>query len=294
MKKLLILTMLAAMLLTACGGKKDKDSAPDVSPTQSTEASLTATYKVDFEAVCSDAAVEEVIAHVKTLQPDLSDEDAKSQVNEMLNFVKAANKLGLDVTESYNAMVLNMGGDAAIASAKESGIPESYINFILASQSSVMPVFEYMEANNLLADGKDYFLENYWRAKHVLISTEGMDDAQKAEAKAKAEDVLARAKAGEDFSAMVAELSEDPGSASQPDGYVFTTGTMVKEFEDGTKNTAIGDFTLVETSYGYHVIQRLAIDETPELYEKFYEEANIALIANEENMIEFAKKTAAE
>jgi len=48
---------------------------------------------------------------------------------------------------------------------------------------------------------------------------------------------------------------------------------MVPEFQQGVSQINIGDFNCVETSYGYHIVQRLALDETPELFEKFFAEA---------------------
>ena len=148
-----------------------------------------------------------------------------------------------------------------------------------------------MEDNKLFdeVDKEAYFNENYWRAKHVLVGTESTTEEEKKESYALAQDILKRAEAGEDFDALVAEYSEDPGSHSQPDGYVFTTGEMVIEFEEGTKNTEIGKFTLVETSYGYHVIKRLALDETPELYEEFYssKEADIEGVARQAALKKF-------
>ncbi len=109
------------------------------------------------------------------------------------------------------------------------------------------------------------FNEEYWKAKHILIKT--VDDAnnplpedQQKAAQEKAQGLLARAKSGEDFDALMAEFSEDPGSQSQPDGYIFTKGQMVQEFEEATKNlqpNAISE--LVKTSYGYHIIKRLPL-----------------------------------
>ena len=56
------------------------------------------------------------------------------------------------------------------------------------------------------------------------------------------------------------ELSEDPGSAYYPEGYTFTEGRMVPEFENAAK--ALEDYAvsdIVETAYGYHVLLRLPL-----------------------------------
>lgn len=107
------------------------------------------------------------------------------------------------------------------------------------------------------------FEENYYKAQHILVMTTddaGQPVANKEEKKAYAEGILQRVNNGEDFTTLANELSEDPGQESNPDGYVFTEGEMVKEFEDSVKSLEFGAVSgLVETSYGYHIIKRLPL-----------------------------------
>lgn len=140
---------------------------------------------------------------------------------------------------------------------------------------------------------KAYFKDHFRRAKHVLIKSEGRTDE---EAKAKAEDILKRAQSGEDFDQLIKDNGEDPGMESNPDGYYFTDGTMVQEFQDGVDSIKPGEFTLVKTEYGYHVIQRLEMNENDASYKKGYEDAQYQIssaIGNDrfnEVMEDLAKK----
>ncbi|MCI5971133.1 MAG: peptidylprolyl isomerase, partial [Oscillospiraceae bacterium] len=47
-----------------------------------------------------------------------------------------------------------------------------------------------------------------------------------------------------------------PGLSQNPDGYTFTKGDMVKEFEDAAYNLDVGKVsTPVKSAYGYHIIK---------------------------------------
>ncbi len=102
------------------------------------------------------------------------------------------------------------------------------------------------------------------RAAHVLIGTMDMNsqtdlsDEQKAAKKKIADDVLKRAKAGEDFAKLAKEYSEDPGSKDKGGEYTFPRGQMVPEFESAAFSMTTNQISdLVTTRYGYHIIKTL-------------------------------------
>lgn len=124
------------------------------------------------------------------------------------------------------------------------------------------------------------------RAKNILIKT--VDDEmsplpqeQIDAALVKAKEVLEKAKAGEDFAALMTEYSEDPGSldAANVDGYVFARAEFMPEFEEAAYSMEPGDISeIVETSYGYHIIKLEEKDIAPteeKLKERTDYEANI-------------------
>ncbi|WNM19973.1 peptidylprolyl isomerase [Flavobacterium capsici] len=99
------------------------------------------------------------------------------------------------------------------------------------------------------------------KASHILISWEGTQVPNKKEvrtkeqAKAKAEGLLAQAKANPGNFFMLALTNSDDSSAqSGGDLGYFSPGQMVKPFNDFVFNNPIGKIGMVETEFGYHII----------------------------------------
>lgn len=94
---------------------------------------------------------------------------------------------------------------------------------------------------------------------HILIK-EKKEDNGAENAKAKAQEIYLKAKAGENFSDLAAKFSED-GSSAKSGGELpwFGTNKMVSEFEEASfalKNDGdVGE--PFKTSYGWHIVKRL-------------------------------------
>ncbi len=96
------------------------------------------------------------------------------------------------------------------------------------------------------------------RAQHILILTpRNAKEADKEEARKKAEDILTQVRANPArFAELAKNYSQDPGSAKNGGdlGY-FARGKMVKEFSDAAfalQKGAISD--IIQTEYGFHII----------------------------------------
>jgi foldase protein PrsA len=121
------------------------------------------------------------------------------------------------------------------------------------------------------------------RAKHILISVK--DESVRQESENKAKDILNKIKAGEDFDKLMNQNSEDPGLKTNPTGYTFGKGQMVKEFEDTAFSLKVGEVSdLVKTSYGYHIIK---VEEKFPQKQQTFDEVKTQI----KNAVENKKKT---
>jgi peptidyl-prolyl cis-trans isomerase D len=103
-------------------------------------------------------------------------------------------------------------------------------------------------------NSEQYTTPEQVRASHILLKTDGKDDAA---VKARAEALLAQARAGADFADLAKKNSEDTDSAKNGgDLDYFGRGRMVPEFDQVVFAMQPGTISdLVKTQYGYHIIK---------------------------------------
>ena len=204
---------------------------------------------------------------------------------------KFAEENGVEVSEEMRGMIEAQKKQDITSALGEEGTEEAFYEYLEKIHLSrdmydriVTQNYLYQESFNRLygdqaVDLPDEaalkFLEDkgYVTAAHILLlntdeeTGEKLEEAALAEKKAELEALVSELRAIEDdterkeaFLQKVTELSEDPGSARYPEGYTYTPGTMVPEFEaaaEALEDYAVSD--VVETSYGYHILLRLPL-----------------------------------
>lgn len=160
----------------------------------------------------------------------------------------------------------------------------------------------YGEQGEKLDEAKvlDYAEKNdYVTSAHILIKTtkdvtdddgkttsEELSEAEKAEKLAQAQELADELKAITDnekrwerFKELMDEYSEDPGKESFPNGYCFTTGTMVEIYDSTSRE--LDEYEVsdpVESTHGYHVIMRLPMTSSDLVsYQNGYQQSIVPL-----------------
>ncbi len=130
-----------------------------------------------------------------------------------------------------------------------------------------------------------YAPENYFYIKHILITipddkavevstlrsedkdahADALLEEELAKIQEKADAVLAKVDAGDDFQALIDEYGEDPGMKSEPyktQGYIMYTdcAKYMQPFTDAALALTSNGQTsgLVATDYGYHILKRVS------------------------------------
>ncbi|HLP78157.1 MAG TPA: peptidylprolyl isomerase [Candidatus Paceibacterota bacterium] len=195
------------------------------------------------------------------------------QVQILLSKATDADKtVGKEAAQKRIADLKKQAGDEMfVTRLKTLGVTESELAAKMGEELTAEAVLKReLGATATDEDAKKFYDENpgkfekpeMVRAAHVLIGTKDMttgtdlSDEQKAAKKKIAEDVLKKAKAGEDFAKLAKEYSDDPGSKDKGGEYTFPRGQMMPEFESAAFSLNTNQVSdIVTTTYGYHIIK---------------------------------------
>lgn len=172
------------------------------------------------------------------------------------------------IQQQINTEINEVGGRMAYEKRLEElgTTSDGYTKFVETMQlagkveSQIMQQPEYVVTED---QARASIKDTYITAKHILLTT--MDEAtgvsyEAAEieaVKAQADDLYNQIMNGADFDKLMNEYCQDPGLATNPDGYTFGKGQMVPEFEETAYALEIGAVSKpVQTDYGFHIIKR--------------------------------------
>lgn len=282
MKKIVALALSSLLCISAVGcSSKSSDSeiVATVNGSNITVKQYKSTlelYKESLEAMYGttiwDTEVEDGVKYKDKFKEIMLD-----QMIDIEAVIQKAKKDGLtpskeEVDKAFEELKKNIDADEEYKKKlKEKGIDDTYLRQQQEQDLTIQKYKENFEKNVKISDEemkkyydehkKDYYKDEV-KASHILISTvdengKELSEAKKKEAKKKAEEVLKKAKSGEEFSQLAKEYSDDTGSAANGGdlGY-FTKGQMVEPFEKAAFSLKVGQISdIVESQFGYHIIK---------------------------------------
>lgn len=220
------------------------------------------------------------------------EQTAQQEMKRYLAVEKEFEELGLTLdTDAQNAVTSQVNSEWTNYGEwyEENGISKDSLNLVIQNLAKKQQVFLYYYDEGgpeAVSDDdlKAYFNENYVKIKYLGVSwdttLEGDElTAAKEEAKAKAEEYLARAKNGESMDQLIQEYSNEQQLANAEDGEEVETtdpseieedtyatilskegGTSFGEqFADRMKNMSAGDIEVVEGTSKYYVLAKYDI-----------------------------------
>lgn len=189
---------------------------------------------------------------------------AKGEENANKQFEAMKTRAGTEESLNRQLKSVGMTQESLKSRMRELAIAEAVLDRELNVTVSDEEVKKFYDENP-----KKFEQPEMVRAAHILLSTRDeatrteLTEDKKAAKRKLIEDLLKRARAGEDFAKLAREYSEDPGSKDNGGEYTFAKGQMLPEFEAAAwalNTNQVSD--IVTTMYGYHIIK--LYDKIPE------------------------------
>ncbi len=140
------------------------------------------------------------------------------------------------------------------------------IQYVLLAPKSFAQAVSDQDAETYYKEhGAEFERPKRLKAAHILVKVPptGGSEAE-GKSRAKIEEAIRRAKAGEDFGKLAKEISEDTATAGQGGELGFVgKGEMVPQFEEGVFALKKGEVSPqpVRTPFGYHAIKVLDVQD---------------------------------
>ncbi|KZY62317.1 hypothetical protein A3742_05375 [Oleiphilus sp. HI0071] len=174
-----------------------------------------------------------------------------------------------DEIEITDAEIQSYYNENASMFVQPENVDVSYVVLRKSELDQIDVASEEVEARYEL-ELQDFVGDEQRRASHILVSIS--DEVTEEEALAKVTELKTKIDAGEDFSVLAKENSDDEGSAVDGGDLGFSgKGVYVSGFEDALFSMEEGAVSEpVKTEFGYHLIKLLEVqvNEPPELAER--------------------------
>jgi peptidyl-prolyl cis-trans isomerase SurA len=225
-----------------------------------------------FKQIISSTPAEEQEVKLKDAR-----EKALNNLIEKVLLLRAARKAGIDVTaDEVRAAIENIkrenkiNEEELLSALKKEGIDfERYKEEVKGQiiRSKVIDkrvrgvigvsdeeVMIYYERNK-----NDFATDEEIRARHIIfLIPKAAGEERVTEIRKRAEEVLEKASAGEDFEALAKKYSEGPSASNGGDLGFFKREDMVKEFSSAVFPLKENEISgLILTPFGYHIVQLL-------------------------------------
>ncbi len=194
-----------------------------------------------------------------------------------------------------DGLLLGIGGEEEFEKdelMKELGlsVDDMYEIFLSNAKAEAVQDYLYGESGKEVVNAEDrnaYYNENYCRYKQIYIMdvdfvrdengkikfdkdgyavTEEISDERWDEKFSLAQSLLQRAENGEDFDDLLIKNTEELSFEKYPYGHYFNKLTTSKDnyfpdILDAVKDMEIGEYRLIKSDYGLHLINRIELDE---------------------------------
>ncbi len=248
----------------------------------STYADLLMKYTIEYaqrllivEKLCYDAQlsisdesdVEVIEGYISDVEYAYGGEDLFDVALVKMGFTRDAIRRYQRLSFMFDMLYESRYGENGTAPISKENVENYFVENYLCFDGAVYSYVDSEKGTTVMFDFSeeevsDYFKENFVKVRHILYKT--VDSAMKpvsAEAKAdkkqKAESAFDSIAAGDkefdDF------LSDNEDAQSE---YVFTKGEMVEAFEIESFNMVVGEVRVVETEYGFHLIEKLELKDS--------------------------------
>lgn len=211
-----------------------------------TDAELNTLYNATMKKYKQEAS-----ASIEYVTFDINPSDADRQAASF-EITKLADEFRSAANDSA-FVALNSDVPANPAFSKKGSLPVS-IDSVMFNSPVGFVAGPYQEGNSLkLAKvSAEKMMPDSVKASHILLR---IDPAKKDAILATADSIKSALKSGADFKTLSDKYSTDEGSKVKGgDLGWFMPGMMVAEFNDACFNGKKGDYTIVETQFGIHII----------------------------------------